>query len=541
MDIFKKIINAKVKRPFLALVIAWSSGIIFSQLAEINFSYPAALLFIIMFSAFVFLDRKMPSSLCLLIMFFVLGHVYTISYSKISEDHINNVAKYYRKKDVELKGKIASEVAQKKGPFGIKTSFKLNVNSVRAPWGWQKKEGMVLVNIFRKTDFGYGDEMFCKGKLSRPYDFSKDKNFSYPEYLARRGIRLILNVKKTGEAKILKSGTEKSLVRAALKFKDALKSILDKYLTDSEAGVLQAMLLGDRTKIPSHVRELFVLTGTAHILAISGLHIGIIAAIFIVVLKVLPVKRVLRLIILIMLLAGYMFLTGMRASVMRATIMISVYFAGHILEKEFDGINTLCLAAFLLLAINPHHMFDVGFQLSFVCVASIMLFQRKIETILQMITGPLPVKGARKTLRIRMAKYLTKALSLSISVWLGVAGLIAYYFEIITPITVLANLIVVPLVAVVLTLGFGVLGMHVIMPFLAVPFAVCTKIVMNSMVALIFLLSKAPGAYFWLRDVNIWGVIVYYVVVLGIFLFPLNKLVKIFSGENKMSKLRNFS
>ena len=124
---------------------------------------------------------------------------------------------------------------------------------------------------------------------------------------------------------------------------------------------------------------LFVQTGTAHILAISGLHIGVVAAIFLLLVKFIPIGGKCQSAGVIGLLMFYAFLTGGRPSVVRATIMMIVFLASFIVEKERDVLNTLSLSAMIILVYNPLNLFDIGFQLSFVCVLSIIFLNSQLN------------------------------------------------------------------------------------------------------------------------------------------------------------------
>jgi len=156
-----------------------------------------------------------------------------------------------------------------------------------------------------------------------------------------------------------------------------------------------------------------VKTGTAHILAISGMHIGVIAAIFMFTFKMLPMDRRFRLGMTAILLIGYALMTGGRPSVIRATIMAVVLLGGYMFERESDSINLLGLAAFILLLMNPFYLFDVGFQLSFVCVGAIF-----------MSMGGWKKRSVTDNNRLlKWKRALWDSSRISAAVWVGVAGL----------------------------------------------------------------------------------------------------------------------
>jgi len=201
----------------------------------------------------------------------------------------------------------------------------------------------------------------------------------------------------------------------------------------------------------------------------------------------------------------YCALTGGRASVIRASVMSIVFLISLMIEREGESMNTLGICAFLLLLLNPHHLFDVGFQLSFVCVSSIILFTPRLIRIFP----------KRKT---RAGKYFLEAFLVSFSIFLGVEILIAYYFGIISPSTLIANLFVIPMMGVIVVLGVGILITSLTFPIFLPMFAICLKLILNTMVAILFLISKIPFAFIHVEQVSIIYVFVYYVVLAGGFL-----------------------
>ncbi|PIQ89903.1 MAG: competence protein ComEC, partial [Candidatus Omnitrophica bacterium CG11_big_fil_rev_8_21_14_0_20_42_13] len=245
--------------------------------------------------------------------------------------------------------------------------------------------------------------------------------------------------------------------------------------------VLSAMLLGDRTGLSSDVRQAFIQTGTAHILAISGMHIGIIAFIFLVFLKAVRIPKRVRYVIAVFFLIFYCLLTGARPSVTRAVIMAIVVLAGLLLEREVNIYNSLGLSALVILAYNPYQLSDIGFQLSFISVLSIVYLSPRIEKLLH------------------CHHIIVKSFSVSLSAWLGTCLIVLYYFKIFSPITVLANLVIVPLVSLVIVAGFIFLSSLLIMPFLTLFFANTAGLAVLILVKSAGLLSRAPAAYFYLK------------------------------------------
>lgn len=187
-------------------------------------------------------------------------------------------------------------------------------------------------------------------------------------------------------------------------------------LSDNTTEFLVATIFGDDSLLSPETREKFATAGLAHILALSGLHVGIIALLVAILLFPLQIAgyRNLRFTITIILLWGYAIMTGMSPSVTRAVIMTTTYLISLILQRRHSAMNALLLAALVILIYDPLSIYSVGFQLSFAAVISILLFANRLN----------PIHPRHRT-----AYYLASLVSVSISAMLGTGIIAAYYFH----------------------------------------------------------------------------------------------------------------
>lgn len=506
-------------RPFIVIVLAFAGGIFLHGVLSVSFMWWVLLASLNCLLCAGFYRRKCVATMFLLIAVLCCGALYMQSVQTLPKNHFSSIVKYYYKKPFTIQGVIVSEVEKRTSFKGVKTTFVCDVMRVKTKWGWKDKSGKVLVNIFRDIDLSYGQDIELAGRIHRPFEFAKDSNFSYQDLLARKGITHILSVKARAKVGVMRVPAGFSFRRLALKVKHKGQALLNQALTANESALMRAILLGDRHDIPSHVRELFQLSGVAHVLAISGLHIGIVSFLFFMLLKLLPLPRLWQYGLTILLLVFYAFLTGGRVSVVRSTLMSSVFIASFIMEKETEVFNVLSLAALIVLLLNPYHLYDVGFQLSFLSVFSIVTLYPHISNFLKRIC----LAG-----KSRCVAHLIQSISVSLSAYLGVCGLIAYYFQIITPLSVLANIIVIPLIAVIVSVGMGLILIGSILPSTIFAFALCLKLLLNAMVAIIFLCVQIPGAYVRLETVSL-RIVVYYYVLFFIVIFVKQFLGKVLS------------
>jgi competence protein ComEC len=268
-------------------------------------------------------------------------------------------------------------------------------------------------------------------------------------------------------------------VEAALNLRFKIKRVFERLLDSSQEGMISAMVLGDRGGIARDLKQVFVNTGTAHIIAISGMNMSIIAVIVFFIFKCFGFSRRWQLITTSLFLFTYAFITGWSPSVVRASLMASVFLFSFAWELEGDAINSLGLAAFVLLLMDSTHLFDIGFQLSFAAVLAILLLFKPCERMLAFLP-----------------KLLATPMAVSLAAWVGTAPFIFYHFNMITPVSIIANIPIVPLadLTVALGLGLGVTGL--VGDWLAIPFAGCLKAVFNLMVILASWFDKIPLGHF---------------------------------------------
>lgn len=492
-----------IRRPSIIIFVSFAAGVMMFAGVDLPFGVCGAVLGACLFLCFMFYRNPLISSVFFLVIFVLLGFLYAQQQSGFNHAPARYIGPRIAGETIYLQGVIDSAVEEKRVLRTQKTVFRLAVTHVYSSWGWQWTEGKILVNLFAPARLAYGDEVILQGKLHYPFEFDKDRKFSYRDFLARKGVRFILSAKKTAYVKVLGTGQGNWLYAHILKLRDRSEEIFFRYLSPAEAGIMQAMVVGDTSRVPARINDLYIRTGTAHILAVSGFNVGIMAAVVFLFLRLFPIGRRWQIVLTIIFLIVYAVLAGGRPPVVRATIMAVVFLISFILERETDGLNSLFLAAFLILLMDPFNIRDVGFQLSFVSVLFIIVFLPVWRTRCPDISWPVIDQGFH---------WLSQSLLISVTAWIGVAGLIAYYFDIITPVTVLSNLVVVPLSTALVVLGVGLMFFGA-WPFLAACFAACSKFILNVMIYFIYLCDQIPWAHIYVKDISCWHVIGYYGVI----------------------------
>ena len=217
-------------------------------------------------------------------------------------------------------------------------------------------------------------------------------------------------------------------------------------LEGEQYAVVAAMALGDKSALTKDVREVYAVTGASHVLALSGLHLGIIYTL----LSLLVVGRrwqMLSQLVCILGIWAFAFLVGLSTSVVRSAIMLTVYALLSLGHRDKMSLNTLAFTAILMLMVNPRSLFDIGFQMSFMAVGSILLWMpvfRSVFSEVYLMDHP-------------VVKWVWSLLGVSLAAQLGVAPLIAYYFGRFSTYFLLTNFIVVPAATLILYLSLVVL------------------------------------------------------------------------------------
>jgi competence protein ComEC len=503
------------RRPLQWICLCFGLGVVFNEYFRVPWGVFLSLAAVFLLVSVMSRNPKV-STACLLSAVVCGAAAHAGNYTAFPSDHINHVSYFFCQEPLRVEGVVVSDPEPRPFFKGTKTVFSLEVRRVQSTWGWKIKRGIILVNVFRDERIKYGDYVRLEGKLHRPFNFSDDNRFSYREYLYRKGITFILSVKKQGRVEVLQRGQGHPLKDLSFKFKARFSDVLKKNLPKEEAGLMRAFLLGDRYDIPKNVYELFKVSGVAHIIAISGFNIGIVASILFVILKMVPLPRTGQYVLTMGLLVSYCFLTGGQPPVVRATIMAVVFLAGFLVEREHESINTLSAAALILLLMNPMNLFDVGFQLSFVSVLSIIIFYPKCVNLFYKWLPRFKEeaeegkKGVFLSVKTQIIRYFLQSAAVSITAYMGVGVLVIYYFHLFTPVVIVANLVVVPLASLIMFLGMGLLAVGVVLPSAAFAFANCIIVLLNLMVGSVFFFAQVPGAYFQVEHFPRVIVMIYY-------------------------------
>ncbi|MDP2943949.1 MAG: ComEC family competence protein, partial [Candidatus Omnitrophota bacterium] len=301
-----------MRYPLVGLCIVLCLGIITAASFKIPFSilYLTALLSLL--SSIIFLKQNTKFNIFILGVSFLLGATILKNSQVLSNCHIVKLAPY-KSDSVSLIGVIDNDPIYQ----GEKASFILKAEKLEINENWIKTSGKVLVKVFsaaggsasggKKNKVSYGDRLFLEGKLYRPFSFSG--GFDYRNYLRHQGIYFILSVKKGSMVKQLDKNAGNPLKSFSYTIKHRLREVIVENLSGFSAGILNALILGDRQDLPRYLLDILMKLGTIHIIAISGFNVGIVAFIILLTLKIMKIPRRPRYLFTILLLIVYCILT----------------------------------------------------------------------------------------------------------------------------------------------------------------------------------------------------------------------------------------
>ncbi|MCM1370174.1 MAG: ComEC/Rec2 family competence protein [Candidatus Amulumruptor caecigallinarius] len=278
---------------------------------------------------------------------------------------------------------------------------------------------------------GYDDVIAFPAEINRITENSNSFNQSHIEYLRNRGILYEATI--DGED-ITVTGHSATLMGRCRNIRDRLEAGIDyTSLSRNSRNFIIAVLLGDKSCLSDNVKELFSNAGISHMLALSGMHVGIVASIISLLLFPLNFFGMykLRMIITAILLFAYTMISGAAPSTVRAMLMAAAVIAGILLERKNSSWNSLMLAAFVILAFSPYSILDVGLQLSFMCVASLISFAEIAN----------PVNLRNHPALHKFCGLIVATLVATSSSWM----IVAYYFGKVPLMFMPANIVAVPL------------------------------------------------------------------------------------------------
>ena len=446
------------------------------------------------FAAFLIKDYFKPKYILIWILIFYFGIYNTTSRLK-DTDELLNLAPV----NSVISGQILS-IPQDKGKDKI--SFFFKVNKIEYDGNVREFDNeKVLVTLNTNEKLKIYDYYKIKGRLSVPFKAGNPSQFDYGNYLRNFNVYAVFYGAKGAEPVFLNSdlSAREKVLQWINDYREKIISIHSNYLTSPNLEILGGIVFGDdAVSPPENIKQSFINSGLLHILAASGMNVAFIFSFFFFFLSALKVNYKVNISAGIVMVIIYSLMTGLGASVVRATFMLVFVLIGKLIDRDAHSISLLAFVAFLMLLYNPMYINDVGFQLSFIVTFGLL------------IMTPFLMRGKNK-----FVNWVIGTVSIPIIAQLWVMPIQIFYFNNISLYSVFANIMSVPILSVISFGGFVSSLIATITP----PFICrCFDFVLNPMLTLLVNISdfwgKLPNAAIQTTHPSVFQIILYYAVLL---------------------------
>ena len=496
-----------VRRPALGAAVCMVGGICLGRLADLPLIWIGAAAGLLLLLSILLAWRRFPEPWASLLLGLALILTaclhYQVRIGLFPPGHLQHLlaGRTTTARQAVVHGRILTQPQRK----GSAASCVLQAAAVDTGSGPLPAAGKILVRIkdFRNRP-GPGDRVTVRGRLNLPRGRRNPGEFDYREYLRRRDIWALLAAADQ-DVRTTRPGSRNWLFTLAGRARRALNSTIARTLQGSPRALLRGLLLGQRGEVPDEVTVAFSDAGVIHVLAVSGLHVGLIIGIFYALFSALRCPRTAATLLTLALAAFYMVVVDLRPSVVRATIMAATVMGGRLLERDADLLNTIPFAGLIILIWDPRLLFELGFQLSFAATLSIVYLQGRLLSLF------CPFLSAASP---RWLRWTFSGLTVSLAAQLGTLPIVAYHFQKIPVISLAANLVVVPLVGIAVALGFTTALLSPLSAVLAKLYADANWLVLSVLIRLVGWAAALPMACFHVPQPPAHWILVYYLFLL---------------------------
>ncbi len=421
---------------------------------------------------------------------------------------------------------------------GERLRLLVDVTTVRAPEGWVPAVGRVRLTVYEPHGrIRYGDRLRGPVRLRQPRGYLNPGAFDPARTLRAQGIALEGWVGTDAVLERIPQQGGLNLLAAVYALRERLLEAIDRTYAQPAAGLMKAVLLGDRSGVPDAINEAFLQSGTYHILAISGLNVSVLAGALYFFLKLLRVPLRVRAAVCMLVISGYAALAGGSASVVRAAVMADVFFLAVLVDREADLLNTVAIAALGLALWNPAVIHDVGFLLTIAATLGIVLvvehlFRRERDpwadprpaTPLagKPATDPAGKPMARaapagaKGLVARAGRGALEAVAITLAATVATLPILAFFFNRVSWAGLIANLPIVPLSSAITATGTAAAVFLAVIPGGLAPLNWLNEVLIRWLVWLAEWFASVPYASVRLYTPTLPMILFYYVAVAGL-------------------------
>ncbi len=519
------------RRPLVWATTALAVGIVLDNFIGVELSiWLTFLLFCFAISLVTTIRQSSPlfASISVLLLILAVGGTRHHFFSQVRSE--TNIRRYteVESNPARIVGVISSSIEifeSERGPrippwMEIDTS-RFNVRCERLANG---PDSVPISGLLRATVNGHlvhariGDRVELLGDLSAPGPVKNPGGFDFKNYLDRQGVDALIRVTHPQAVTLLNdSGRWRWMIpRFREAIREEIRSVFVRHLSKESKTIALSILLGDRSQLNDEMRDRFAESGTMHLLAISGLHVGILAGLLAVACRLLNCSPRTTATALIFVIVLYATITNHRPPVLRATMLISVIVLGTLGSRRIDGFHVLAFCAGVLLLWKPSDLFDIGAQLSFLAVGAILWGTSALQfDPFKKKTEGMPVsEGWRFVEPFRpVGSFLFRGYVVTAAIWFATLPLTISTFQLVAPIGFALNILLIPWVAVILALGYVMILFGLLIPqsvwIVAGGFDWTVQVLLN----VVGWAHDLPFGHFFSLGIPVWWLVGFYLLL----------------------------
>ena len=489
--------------PFVRIAIIFILGIIAEKFFQVETLYYLIIAFVLL-SLFILLRIFAPKKIFKFSTAILSSVLFFFAGSFIAQQNANKISSplsnYYKEKNLKLFAEILDVELER----SFEIVFTVRIDSIFL----DNKRFLIsdkLICKFRGdssqrntlySEINPGNKIFLTGTYQKGRERRNPGEFDYNQYLNSKGITGLFISYDTDSLKIL-SGEKKDFKSIVFQVRKGIDKIIHDLHQPQTSGLLRGLLLADRSEIDYETKNEFINSGVVHILAVSGLHVGYILIIFIFIFGRFGIY--LRSTLTIFGLLSFMILTGVPPSVFRATLMAIIVILAFLSNRSTNIINSISIAAIIILLFNPNEIYNPGFQLSFSAVLAIGILYPMF-------------KQSIYNLHIKK-KWLNSILlfcAVSLSAQIGTLPFTFAYFSKLSIIALFTNLLVIPAVGIIIGVAFVTIFVGLVSAPIAIYLASTNDLISGAMLNVISFTGKLDFSFLWIRQYSLYDSIVFY-------------------------------
>ena len=474
-----------IKRPIVVILIGTIIGIIYGLYLKISIAFSIIFLSVLIYLIqknkkrmfFIFYKRKR------LILTILISMIVSFIYLINSNNQFRKI--YDTSQNMRTYAYIISN--QKETEYYYSYEAKIN-----------RKKYIIYIEKNKLQRLEYGMYIMIEGTYLEPKERRNYKGFNYKEYLKSKKIYGSI---KIDNVTIIRKNSLSPILTISNKARENIIETVNIILPNDTAGVLKDILVGDNSELTDDIELTFRKSSLSHILAISGTHVSfIVLGVTWILLRLKIPKRVSYLLACLVLMF-FIFVTGFSVSVIRASVMSIIMILSKVFYRKFDILNSMSLTLLVILIHNPFSINDISLQLSYLGVLGIVLFTKPISNFLNK----------------KINKRIASTISVTISAQILIIPIIVMKFNSVSTIFILSNIIAIPLMGIVILLGY----ITILIGFISIKFAIVIGRALDIIINLLILsarnLGAIPFASFTVVTPSTVLVLAYYIIIYLIF------------------------